>query len=271
MNEALPPLKLSGLDSTSRQSVVSEIRVLMQVYSGIHRPWRNGILMALDDLAHWSEYDAFLQKQMQLFSARLKSSGFPDLDWTYIKAILWVESGANTPDWNTNPMQIGVGNDPGILVVLNGLEKINLILPPPFRDGLTREKIISDPKLNIATGIAYLLNRLAISEIRSVPDSNHEAKTNVVRKGDTWALIAKETGTSVPHLKKLNPNLGSQLTEGQLILVQRVVIQRTITSWRPVNPANIAAAYNGGGDPQYAQKLSFVLDVLAIAQRHRLM
>lgn len=46
------------------------------------------------------------------FNQHLKATtGYRQLDWLTIKAMLWTESGAASPEWRTKPMQIGVPGD----------------------------------------------------------------------------------------------------------------------------------------------------------------
>src|SRR5882762_2794944 len=62
----------------------------------------------LRDRAPWDVYDAQIMVVVNTYNSFLKTTpGFVSLDWQIIKAQIWVETGVNSKDWRTLPMQIG--------------------------------------------------------------------------------------------------------------------------------------------------------------------
>ena len=62
-------------------------------------------------------------------------------------------------------------------------------------------------------------------------------------------------------MQTLNPGV-QVLRPGQTLKYQKVSKQWVIVGWRAISTANVAAYYNGGGDPNYAKKLAFALSVI---------
>ncbi|MDD0813874.1 LysM domain-containing protein [Curvibacter sp. HBC28] len=269
-DHSLPTLKLSGLGQDARRDLLGALRMLNSVHSGLHRPWRMGIMKALDDPTRWGQYDGLIQDLVREFQERLHPTRMPPLDWHLIKAMLWTETGGEVKHWYTNPMQIGLYDDPGIDVVLGGKEKIDLILPPAARQGLSREAITTDPVFNLRAGLAYLLNRLALSELRTEAAPEAPVVNDVVRPGDTWPRMASRHRSSVDHLHALNPTLNTALQPGQAFRAQCVRTVRVITGWRDFTPETLAL-YNGRGDPMYAQKIRYVVELLHLGHLYGLM
>lgn len=218
----------------------------------------------------WSRHDLTIKRYLREYLERLKPTNVPNIDWKWIRMILWVETGAKVYEWNTKPMQIGNKTDPGLDVVLNGREKIEIILPRDKRTELTSQNVGDVPYLNIKVGIAYLLNRLCDSEIVTIPDALAPLETYVVKSGDSLDKIAKKFDSSIAHIQYLN-GLGSSsnLSLGQSLRVQRVNTVRQITNWKPITIENIAL-YNGGGDAFYKSKLMYVQAIMQLALNYRI-
>jgi hypothetical protein len=190
------------------------------------------------------------------------TTGYRQLDWSVIKAMLWTESGAASPEWRTKPMQIGVPGDPGLSSFLSGREGGELIVPPKWQGRLTIGTVRSMPSHNIRAGIGYLLMRMANFEFESVLAADGKAIHEVtIKRGDSLAMIAKAQGSTPEIMKKLNPK-DKVLRPGQSLKFQKGSMQRVITGWRQITTDQIARRYNGGGDPNYAKKLDYALGLL---------
>jgi LysM repeat protein len=229
--------------------------------SGLER-WQDGLNKGVDDPA-WSAYDCELKTAVSEFNRHLaRTPNFRKLDWRLIKSMLWVETGAASPEWKTRPMQIGVPGDPGLTALLSDVEGGDLILYGTWRKRLTVGTVRTLPTHNIHAGIAYLLMRLAIFEHKSVVDPRSTGAYKVtVQAGDSLAKIAKKHGSTIDIHKQLN-GPSSVLKPGQILKVEKGSIMRVITGWRLVSTATIAQRYNGGGDPLYANKLEYAFGLV---------
>lgn len=229
--------------------------------SGLEK-WQDGIRKAVDD-PRWNSYDCEIKMAISEFDQHLRSTtGYRTPDWQLIKAMLWTESGAASPEWDTKPMQIGVIGDPGLTSLLSGKEGGDLILPPAMKSRLSVSTVRTMPSQNIRAGIGYLLMRMATFEFQSVLASGiNPIKEIQVKVGDSFEKIAKAQGTTVQILKELNP-FANVLRTGQTIKFQKGKLQLVIADWRPINSIAIARRYNGGGDHNYAQKLDFALSLI---------
>ncbi|KND59258.1 hypothetical protein BVER_01121 [Candidatus Burkholderia verschuerenii] len=189
------------------------------------------------------------------------------LDWKLIKAMIWVETGADSPEWRSKPMQIGVPGDPGLSSLLSGHEGGDLIISPGWTGRLTPVTIRTIPAYNIRAGVGYLLTRMADFEYRSTVDARSVEYDVTVKLGDSLERIAKDQKSTVDILKRLNPSIG-HLRSGQTIRCRKGAIRKVITGWRHISTDSIARRYNGGGDPYYAQKLDYALSLIR-AESHR--
>ena len=224
--------------------------------------WQDSLNNAVADPA-WSAYDCEIGMAVGEFNRHLAGTpGYRQLDWQLIKAMLWTETGAASPEWKTKPMQIGVPGDPGLRSLLFGAEGGELILPPIWQRRLTVGTVRAIPAHNIRCGIGYLLMRLANFEHKSTlsPDvkSIHQV---TIKPGDSLERIARSNGSTTDILRALNPSAVA-LRPGQVLKYQKGGVQRVITSWRPITTAIIAQRYNGGGDPNYAKKLDYALSLI---------
>ena len=223
--------------------------------------WQDGINKAVGD-AKWNSWDCEIQTAINEYDRHLSgTAGYLPLDWQIIKAMTWVESGANHAEWKSKPMQIGVTGDPGMASLLSSQEGGDLILPPAWKGRLTAGSVRTIPAHNIRAGIGYLLMRMASFEYRSTLAADTKIYQVTVKPGDSLDKIAKVQGSTVEVLQKLNPTAGA-LRPGQVLVYQRASVQRAITSWRRISTALIAQRYNGGGDPLYAKKLDHALSLV---------
>ena len=82
--------------------------------------WMDGIDRAAGNPA-WDIHDKEIQAALTEFNRHLSSTtGYQQLNWHFIKAMVWVESGAGSPAWRTSPIQIGNPGDPGLSSLLSG-------------------------------------------------------------------------------------------------------------------------------------------------------
>ena len=223
--------------------------------------WRDGLGTAVKD-KKWNAWDCEIQKVVNEYNRHLSNTaGYIPLDWQVIKAILWVETGANHPEWNIKPMQIGVEGDPGLRSFLISDEGGDMILPPGLKGILTMGSSRAIPEYNIRAGVGYLLMRLANFEYLIVLDSDDKVYEVAVKTGDSLDRIARTHGSAIGILRTLNPT-ANVLRPGQIFKYQKSSVQRVITSWRHITTTLIAQRYNGGGDPNYAKKLDHALTLV---------
>ena len=224
--------------------------------------WQDGISKAVGN-SRWDAYDSELKTAVSEFNQHLSSTpGHRQLDWLLIKAMLWTESGASSPEWITKPIQIGVAGDAGLASLLSGGEGGELILPPSWQRRLTTGTVRTMPAHNIRAGIGYMLMRMANFEFQSALAPGPNAIFEVtVKPGDSLAKIAKVNGSTAEIMRNLN-RTSTSLRPGQLLKCQKGSVQRVITGWRQITTDQIARRYNGGGDPLYAQKLDYALGLL---------
>jgi len=230
-------------------------------YARLSKQWQAYVDSAVHD-ASWHQWDCDIQAIVNAYNEHLQTTkGFSALDWRLIKALLWVESGAGSHEWNKRPMQIGVANDPGLGALLDGNEGGHLILPLDYKKALTKTSAKTDPIHNIRAGIAYLLMRMAYFGWENKAAKGSVVRDVEVKKGDSFYLLAKRYGSTVAHLKALNPEIKT-LHPGQHVKVQAAQLHKTITGWRPLTTALMHARYNGFGDSNYAQKIEYVLPII---------
>lgn len=223
--------------------------------------WLDGVSAGASD-PKWNTWDCEIQAAVDEYNRHLAgTTGYVPLNWQIIKAMLWVETGANNAQWMTKPMQIGVAGDPGMSSLLSGKEGGELILPPAWKARLTVGSIRSIPAHNIRAGIGYLLMRLANFEYRSVLAADTKVYEVKVRSGDTLGRIATDNGSTAEVMKRLNPTAAT-LQPGQVLKYQKASVQQVITGWRQISTALVAQRYNGGGDPNYATKLDHTLSLV---------
>jgi hypothetical protein len=232
-----------------------------------HKPtafdkWKQTINSALTN-SKWDEYDCFVIVTANQFNQYLKStSGFKQLEWKIIKAMIWTETGGpSDPSWKSRPMQIGNPGDKGLAALFSGKEGGDLIMPPSLK--MTAASATASPQGNIQAGVAYLLMRSAKYGFKTV--SNGPISDYVVKPGDSFAKIAQQGGSTAQWLEQLNPTVHI-LHPKQTIKFQKAKLQKIVTGWNPITTTTIAHKYNVG-DPNYAKKLDYCLDIMKKANR----
>lgn len=222
--------------------------------------WQDGINKAANN-ANWNVLDCEIQTAVNEYNRHLSGTpGFIALDWQLIKAMVWVETGAESPKWTSNPMQIGNPGDPGLSALLTGDEGGELIIPPAWKSRLTIGTATTIPSHNIRAGIGYLLMRLATYSIKSVPDVDNFVYELKVRPGDSIAKIAKENNSTIETIKTLNPGVHT-LKIGQVLKYQKASMKKVVTGWNRITTSIIAEKYNVG-DPLYSRKLDYCLLII---------
>lgn len=222
---------------------------------------QDGINNGASDV-RWDSWDCEIQVTVSKYNHHLSgTAGYIPLDWQFIKAMLWVETGADHPQWNSRPMQIGVAGDPGLTSFLSGNEGGDLILPPIWKGPLTTTLVRTTPAYNICAGVGYLLMRMANFEYRSVPGADSDIYEVAVKSGDSLEKIARAQASTIDMLKKLNPAV-TVLRPGQTLKYTKASVRKVIASWRHISTTSIAQRYNGGGDLNYAKKLDYALSLV---------
>lgn len=225
-----------------------------------YQKWQDGINSSINN-NQWEIYDCEIQRAVNEYNRHLYGKGgYHPLDWHLIKAMIWVETGADSDKWASNPIQIGNIGDPGLNAFLSNKEGGEAIMPPSLQGRLTSGTAITIPAYNIRAGIGYLLMRMARFSIQSVMDPNTTMHTITVKQGDSLERIASANQTTVDVLRKLNPKAGV-LHPGDELKYQKASLMKVIVGWKPMSTSNIAAYYNVG-DPLYDQKLKYALSIM---------
>ena len=222
--------------------------------------WQDGLNKAIAD-DKWNAWDCEIQVAVNEYNRHLSgTAGYMPLDWQLIKAMVWVETGAESKKWGSSPIQIGNPGDPGLRSLLAGNEGGDLIIPPAWKNRLTIGTAITIPAHNIRAGIGYLLMRMANYTVRSVVDSDGTTYEVKVQVGDSIAKIAKAKGSTVEIIQKLN-FATHVLKPGQVLKYQKAAQKKVITGWKMVSTSSVAANYNVG-DLMYAKKLDYALKLI---------
>ena len=223
--------------------------------------WSATMTAALKDQRS-SMYDKTIQTELDEYQRRFASTpGFSKLSFALFKALMLTESGGPTSAaWNTKPCQIGNLGDPGYAVLVDHAENSAIIMSPQLQADIA-SKPINAPILNIRAAIALTLVKAALfrrqSEVDATDQSLHE---HIVIKGDSFGRISRTERTTVPEIKLSNPTVGANLKPKQKLNFHRAHMVTQIIGWRPITPQFLADYYNGGGDPLYAEKISFVME-----------
>ncbi|MGE8690807.1 MAG: LysM peptidoglycan-binding domain-containing protein [Achromobacter sp.] len=222
--------------------------------------WQDTINLAASDPG-WNAWDCEIQTAVSEYNRHLSgTANYRQLDWHLIKAIAWVETGAESRKWGTNMMQIGNPGDPGLRALLTGNEGGELIIPAPWKSRLTLGSAVTVPSHNIRAGVGYLLMRLANYSNQTVLDPDAAIYEVAVQSGDSMSRIAAAKGSTVEIMQRLNPS-ARVLRIGQVLKYQKGSVRKVITGWKPITTSNIATYYNVG-DKDYAKKLDYALVVM---------
>lgn len=205
-----------------------------------------------------NEYDQLIKQEVSQYNARFDTvtdynPPFVDLDWRWVKAMAWNESGPNSRAWNKNPLQIGNPGDAGLGVVKNAKDHSDLVIPQNLRDALKTSKLTS--QLSIRAGIAYLYFKDSKTKFLPTIFDSSAVSTYVVKKGDTLSSIAHAQKTTVDELIQENGLKKADLLHiGQQLKFKLAHGEWAISGWDDWQTA--IRAYNGGGDKDYLQKVN---------------
>lgn len=225
----------------------------------IDQKWKDTVKQGIND-SKWDGYDKIIKTEVDTYASKFKALE-AKVDWLLIKAMLWSESGGPTNSaWNTRPLQIGNTGDPAYAVLKKGAEGSDLIMSDELKKSIAAGSI-NTPEVNIKAGIAYLYTRMAVTNIISVRDlkDSKEYEYTVVG-GDSLEKIANKVHTTIFELSRLNPKSSGILKIGQKLKYVKAKMQRSIISWREFSTDVVSERYNGGGDINYAAKLTYILD-----------
>jgi hypothetical protein len=224
---------------------------------GLTKPFKDTMEAAAKDKRS-ADYDKLIQGEIGIYNKMHNLS----VDWKLFKAMVWVESGGPASKaWAQRAMQIGNPGDSGYAVMKKPRDRDKIVATPAILQDVQKGNI-DDPTLNIRTGIAYAFVRLAETAFQSVLSSDKKVYDYPVVSGDSFAKIAPKVGTTVDVLKGLNVGKENSLRPGDVLHYVKASMEWTITGWKSFDPKTLAAGYNGGGDPDYEEKLKFVLKLL---------
>jgi len=224
--------------------------------------WKEMIDQAHNDGA-WNSHDRIIMDAVNEINKHLtKTPGFKALDWQLIKAMTWVETGAQSSEWTKKPMQIGVANDPGLSSLLSGKEGGEVVLPPAWVKEIGLASVRTNPAHNIKAGVGYLMMRMAYFENKSMIVTPLLPYEVIVKPGESLESIARREGSTVDILKELNPDARKMIFPKQKLKVRKGSIQKVISGWREITTVTVAQRYNGGGDPKYREKLDYALSAV---------
>ncbi len=208
--------------------------------------------------SRWSEYDAAIKQEVDGYNKRLKTvAGFQELDWRWVKAMVWTEviAGPDDAAWSSRPMQIGNPGDKGLEVVQKGLDHSDLVVSAEVR---TAVKSDATGALNIRAGVAYLYHRAAFPHYKysEIIDSS-QIETYQLAAGETLSGVASKVGTTVDELMRqsgLDAAKASKLQIGATLKYRKAHKIWQITGWDAWKDA--IKAYNSPGDPKYVEKVT---------------
>ena len=109
----------------------------------------------------WDAYDFDIGSTIGAYNQHLRSTpNYHPVEFRFIKAMIWTETGATAEQWNKKPMQIGNPGDPGLKDILTSRQG-KLILPLNYQQLLTASNVVTIPLFNIVAGVGYLLKMFA--------------------------------------------------------------------------------------------------------------
>ena len=206
-------------------------------------------------------YDQTIQSELRDYTARLGSTrGYVEPPFRLIKALLLIESGGPAaPSWRGRVAQIGNLGDAGYGVLKAGGENSALVMSPDLRARLA-DTAISDPTLNVRAAIALIFTKAVQAATTSVVDpADPLMRQHVVTKGDSFGRIARTESSTVPDIRASNPAISPNLRLKEKVNYHHASMVNQITGWSLIDANFLARRYNGGGDPDYADKLNYVL------------
>lgn len=237
--------------------------------------WKESISKAVKHDPRWGEYDFLIDEVCLIFNGyhRLSGSAVSKLcsiviDPGLIKALIRVETGPDAPgqSWGKRPMQIGNLGDKGLDDVLgtSPLRRtiFELIVPNEYRY-IDFNSVRNNPKENIIAGIAYILMSTCTFAMATFICDEKVESTQVTRELNNYSVIAKNVGTTVDVLLKMNPDLNpNKLHVGDAVKFNRAERRLFVYSIEKLDCRLLARVYNVNGDARYLDKLNFMYDIL---------
>jgi LysM repeat protein len=233
-------------------------------WSGLGSDWIATIDAAIKNPASGA-FDSTIKNELDGYTARLaKTPGFIPFSPSIFKAMALTESGGPTNyAWKTKPMQIGVHGDPGYGVLVKHAENSDIIMSQQLQVDIAT-KSINEPTLNVRAAIALVLTKAAKFARQSETDSVDKAvHTYTVTKGDSLYEIAQKERTTVQDIETSSGGIGTLIHPGQHLHFHRAHMVTEIVGWQAIDAQFLADRYNGGGDPAYANKITYVLAKLS--------
>lgn len=206
-------------------------------------------------------YDQTVQSELRDYTARLGSTrGYVEPSFRLIKALLLIESGGPAaPSWRGRVAQIGNLGDPGYGVLKAGAENSALVMSPDLRARLA-DTPINDPILNVRAAIALIFTKAVQAATTSVVDpADPLMRQHIVGKGDSFSRIAQTERSTVPDIRASNPAISPTLRLKEKVNYHHASMINQISGWNAIDAGFLARRYNGGGDPDYGDKLNYVL------------
>ena len=242
--------------------------------------WEHNLTSSLaQEPAAWHQYDSVIQVTVSEYNQFLrKTPGYSLLDWRFIKAMCWIESGAYNPAWKRNPMQIGAFRaDAGMKDILSS-QQGKLVLPPKYALTLNMANVPVIPTCNIQAGTGYMLERMArFGQIHSFLNSTtlpqrkslsgaaaKSAFNRFEREQERYPYSLFHQFPTSSHNENTNDLVGEfglEQSASRKHLERRSIYG--IVGWRVISFDSIAHRYNGGGDGNYADKLAFAWGIIA--------
>src|SRR5262249_36248304 len=203
------------------------------------------------------KHDETIKKTVQAFNERFKATpGFKALDWRWVKAMAWQETGANSKEWDTKTLQIGNKGDPGLSVVKGGnnadeREKVKAVVPKDLQDALAKEKMTAE--LNIRAGVAYLFYVAARPRLKLVTvDDDKTPRTYTLQANEFPSTVAGKLKTTKDVIMKdsgLTDESVRKLPKNYTIKYHLAHTEYQIQGWDAWE--NAIKNYNGGGVATY--------------------
>lgn len=222
--------------------------------------WKNTIDLAKTD-ASWDDYDATIKTEVTDYTTRLSLTA---PDWQIFKAQVWTETGAASSQWDKRPMQIGNKGDPALDVLKHHREHSALIMSAALQAKLQANASVDDGAFNVQLGMAYAYTKLSTFGTKV---SDPKKLTAKVRKGDSLIRFADREGTTEQNLLGLNPKIPKDTKmihpDEELTFQKAAIAPQSIA----ITAQRLAQFYNGGGDADYAEKITYCLGVIKALKR----
>lgn len=246
----IDPLVVNLIGDFQRKHFVKPASGLIN--SGINDPTYKQLLK----WNRWHDYDDQILQWVTTYNQRFAAtSGFVALDWRYVKAMMWLESGG--PDyspqgWKTNPMQLSArAGDHGLDVMRVGGEHTDLLISRDQSVRIKKIHKISTPADSFEFGILWLYRKAFQVNLVEITDSP-EIRTHIVAPHEILSKIAKTEETTEESLlreSRLTKEQGDHLRIKQVLHFKKAHREYQISGWQTWKDAIID--YNGGGNPNY--------------------